>query len=83
MAQDQFEKTEAEYFCLKGQVASGRISPPQFEAACRQLVFQDAQGRSWMLGVDSGRWYMHDGRAWVKGEPYVFLMRSRTPRGSD
>ncbi len=69
MSQDQFEKTEAEYFRLRGQLAAKRISQGQFEAALRQLVFQDAQGRSWMLGVDSGKWYVHDGKRWVEAQP--------------
>ncbi len=73
MAEDQFDKTEAEYFRLRGQLAAKRMSKQQFEAALKQLVFQDVQGRSWMLGADSGKWYMHNGKTWVEADPYAPL----------
>ena len=61
MSADQFRRAEDEYFRLKGQLAAGRITPEQFEAALKNLMLQDAQGRWWMLGPDTGKWHVHDG----------------------
>ncbi len=79
MSQNEFEKIEAEYFRLRGQLAAGRISQEQYVAALKRLVIQDAQGRSWMLGVDSGKWYVHNGRAWVEAQPLTSASGTRAP----
>lgn len=64
-----FQKAEDEYFTLRGQLEAGRITRAQFEAALKNLMLQDAQGRWWMLGVDSGKWYVNDGKNWVEAQP--------------
>ena len=66
---NQFQRAEDEYFVLKGQLATGRITPEQFQAAIKNLMVQDAQGRYWMLGPDTGKWYVHDGTTWVEAQP--------------
>ncbi len=67
---DAFKKVEDEYFRLKGMESAGRMSHEQFEAALKDLMTQDAQGRYWMIGVDTGKWYMYDGQTWVEAMPY-------------
>ena len=70
MSADQaFQRAEDEYFRLRGQFAGGRITREQFEAALKELMPQDAQGRYWMLGAESGRWYVHDGKNWTEAQP--------------
>ena len=66
-----FQKAEDEYFRLKGQLTAGRITREQFDAAIKELMVQDAQGRWWMLGADSGKWYVHDGTTWVEAQPPI------------
>ncbi len=69
MSYDQFRRAEDQYFLLKGQFASGRITQEQFDAALKQLMVQDAQGRWWMIGAESGKWYVSDGQSWVEAQP--------------
>ncbi|MBI3536057.1 MAG: tetratricopeptide repeat protein [Chloroflexi bacterium] len=69
MSTNQFRKTEEEYFRLKGQLATGRLTQQQFDAALKALMVQDAQGHYWMLGADSGKWYMYDGKNWIEATP--------------
>ena len=68
---DRFRQVEDEYLKLRGQLAAKRINRQQFEAALQSLVFQDAQGRHWMIGMDSGNWNLYDGQRWVQADPYV------------
>lgn len=68
---DRFKKLEDEYFRLKGQLAAGRITQDQFHKALSALMIQDAQGRYWMMGVDTAKWNYHDGTKWVEGDPYT------------
>lgn len=65
----RFQKAEDEYFKLKGQLGAGRITQEQFEAKLKDAMVQDDQGRYWIIGVDSGKWYVSDGENWVEGNP--------------
>ncbi|MBI5303990.1 MAG: hypothetical protein HY868_17780 [Chloroflexi bacterium] len=69
MTDERFENAEREFFKLKGQFAAGRITSEQFDRALKELIVEDAQGRFWMLGADSGTWYIHDGQSWVEATP--------------
>ncbi len=69
--QDRYKHAEEEYFKLRGQFDTGRITQEQFDEKLRELMIQDANGRYWMIGADSGKWYFYDGAKWVQGEPYV------------
>lgn len=66
-----FKQTEDEYFVLRGSAELGRITREQFEAALRDLMVEDAQGRFWVLGADSGKWFVHDGQTWVEANPHA------------
>jgi len=65
-----FKKSEDEYFVLRGKLEVGRITREQFEAELRDLMLEDTQGRHWMLGVDSSKWFVRDGQVWVEADPY-------------
>lgn len=69
MASDRFRQAEEKFYQLKGQLSTGRITQEQFDAALKDLMIQDAQGRYWMLGADTGKWYLHDGQRWVEAQP--------------
>jgi hypothetical protein len=68
-ADNRFSAAEAEYYRLKGLMELGRINREQFDAELKKLMVQDAQGRYWVLGADSGKWYVHDGQSWVESNP--------------
>jgi hypothetical protein len=65
----RYRQNEEQYYRLRGQLASGRITRQQFEAELQRLVLQDSMGRYWAVGADSGQWMMHDGRQWVRATP--------------
>lgn len=71
MAADKYRHAEDEYFKLRGQFDTGRITQERFDEKLRALMIQDEQGRYWMLGADSGKWYFYDGAKWVQDEPYA------------
>ncbi|MGB8646708.1 MAG: hypothetical protein WCF84_15820 [Anaerolineae bacterium] len=69
MSTNHFQRAEDEYFRLKGLMATGRVTHEQFEAALKDLMFQDVQGRWWMLGAETGQWHVYDGQQWVLAQP--------------
>lgn len=69
MPDERFSKVEQEYRRLRTQLDSKQLTHEQFEAALRPLMFQDVQGRYWMIGVDSGQWHVYDGQQWLVSQP--------------
>jgi hypothetical protein len=69
-AQSGFKNAEDQYFKLKGQLSTGRITQEEFEQQMRDLMVEDSKGRYWMLGADTGKWYVHQGDDWIEGDPY-------------
>lgn len=60
---------QARFFELKGKLAVGQLQEEEFKRELEKLRFQDSQGRWWMLGAQSGRWYYYDGARWLLGDP--------------
>ena len=69
MPDDRFSRVEQEYRRLRAQMDAKQLTHEQFEAALRPLMFQDSQGRYWMIGVDSGQWHVYDGQQWLASQP--------------
>lgn len=65
---DVFQRVENEYFRLKGQLAAGRLTTEQFEAALSGLMVEH-KGHYWTIGAESGQWYRHDGQTWHEATP--------------
>lgn len=64
-----FSQIAAEFHELKAQYDAGGLSEADFRARLQDLMVQDSEGRWWMIGYETGQWYVHDGQAWVRGEP--------------
>src|SRR4051812_33649842 len=67
--QDPFWRVEEEFLRLRGQFAVGQLSAEEFDAALQNLQVQDAEGRVWMMGANTGRWYYSTSPQWVEADP--------------
>lgn len=54
---------------LKDKLNSGAITDDEFRSGMAELRFQDSQKRWWMIGAQSGKWYVFNGARWLPGEP--------------
>ena len=59
---------ERRFFELKGRLDLGTINEGEFKAELEKLRFEDKQGRWWMIGAQSGKWYMFDGVRWLPAQ---------------
>ena len=66
---DRFHEVEAAFGRLKENFAEGRITQQEFIDSLKQLRIKDREGRFWMIGAQSGKWYQFDGRDWVQAKP--------------
>lgn len=64
-----FQEAEKAYQDLRAQYSAGKLSNTDFESEVSKLKVQDADGRWWQIGVQSGDWYVHDGQKWTKSHP--------------
>jgi hypothetical protein len=64
-----FAGVEAEFGRLKAQFERGALNEADFKAKLEELMIEDEQGRWWILGYETGQWYVHDGEKWVQQEP--------------
>ncbi len=60
---------ERRFYELKGKLDLGAISEEDFKTEVEKLRFQDAQNRWWMIGAQSGKWYIYNGTRWIPGVP--------------
>ena len=77
-----FAKVEAEFRRLKAQFESGSLTEAEFKAQLEELMIEDEQGRWWVIGYETGRWYVHDGEKWVQQEPPTAAPRATPSRPS-
>jgi len=54
---------------LKAKFQSGEISRQQFIDEMKKLRIKDDQGRFWMIGAQTGKWYFFDGKDWIQADP--------------
>ncbi len=64
-----FRQAEQAYRKLKAQYDAGQLTEDRMRAALSELMVQDDQGRWWVLGYETGTWYVHDGEKWIPGQP--------------
>jgi len=76
------QEAEKKYKDLKAQHLAGKLNDAAFEAEAGKLRLQDAQGRWWQIGVQTGEWYMHDGQKWNKAKPPAIVAPPSAPAAS-
>jgi ribosomal protein L40E len=75
MMPDQFREIEAAFGRLKEKFSEGKISQREFIASLKKLRIRDDEGRFWMIGAQSGKWYFFDGNDWAQAKPPSFSER--------
>lgn len=64
----RFQQVEDEYGRLLADLNAGRLTGDAFKTAIDKHIVDDGT-RFWMMGVENGRWYTHDGSAWYEADP--------------
>jgi membrane peptidoglycan carboxypeptidase len=64
-----FEQVESKVKVLRERYQAGYLTREQLQNELRSLMILGEDGRWWMLGLESDRWYYYDGRNWVPDTP--------------
>jgi hypothetical protein len=65
----RIKEVEKAFAKLKGKFRRGRISREKFVDSLKKLRFKDKEGKYWMIGARSSKWYYFDGKNWVESDP--------------
>lgn len=65
----RIKEVEKAFIKLKGKFRRGKISRKKFVDGLKKLRFKDDEGRLWMIGARSGKWYFFDGKDWIESDP--------------
>lgn len=66
---ESFRDIEIAFQALRRQYRRQEISRREFIDRLKRLRLRDDQGRFWMIGAQTGKWYYFDGRDWVRADP--------------
>ena len=66
---DEFRNVETALSRMKRRFRNKEITKPEFVESLKKLRVRDEQGRFWMIGVQTGKWYVFDGRKWTPSHP--------------
>lgn len=69
MLDRRFRAVEASFYQLSKQFRRGDLSRDQYAEALKKLRLVDNEGRCWMIGAQTGRWYYYDGQQWIQSDP--------------
>ena len=64
-----FNLNREKYLQFKKELRNKNITLEEFTTEVNKLSEIDPQGNLWMIGVNSGKWYRHDGSQWVEDTP--------------
>jgi hypothetical protein len=63
-----FRDVERAVARLRADHEAGRLATDAYESALQDLVFEH-DGRWWMLGTETSRWYVNDAAGWTPADP--------------
>jgi hypothetical protein len=66
---DRFRDVKSDFERMTGRFRSGEISRHEYVESLKQMRFKDEEGRFWMIGAQTGKWYYFDGSGWVQSSP--------------
>jgi len=66
---DQFREAETTFSRLRERFRDKQISQKEFSDSLKQLRIKDDDGRFWVIGAQSGRWYVHENGQWIEAKP--------------
>ncbi len=72
---DQFREVEETFALLRQKFNDRRISQREYVDSLKQLRIKDDEGRFWMIGARSGKWYAFESGEWVEAKPPSQLER--------
>lgn len=66
---DRFREVEETFVLLREKFIGRKISEREYVDSLKRLRIKDEEGRFWMIGARTGKWYTSDGGEWTEARP--------------
>ena len=70
MDKSKFIEIEGKYNDLKLQLEQGLVDQEDMKSKLKKLMLRDEDGNYWMIGSNTGKWYIYNGKEWKEKSPY-------------
>lgn len=70
MDEKRFREVEEKFNILSGRFKKGEIDSETMKKELKKMMVLDGEGRYWMLGGKTGKWYVYNGKEWNEDDPY-------------
>lgn len=67
---NKFKDIEEKYQELKLKLSTGEINSEELKKELKKMIILDQDGKYWMIGSKSGKWYVYNGTEWNESNPY-------------
>lgn len=78
MDMEKFREIEEKYRSLKEKLEKNEISPEELKVSMKKMMIHDKDGNYWMIGSNTGKWYLYNGTDWKEKSPYSNIDLSQT-----
>ena len=78
MDYSKFKETENNYIELKSQLDTGSITSEDLKIRLKKMMIRDDDNNYWMIGSNTGKWYIYNGTDWKEKDPYSGADLSKT-----
>ncbi len=74
----KFKETENKYAELKSLMESGSLTSEDLKVKLKKMMIRDDDGNYWMIGSNTGKWYIYNGSNWKEKDPYSGVDLAKT-----
>ncbi len=78
MDNEKFREIESKYRELKILADNGSITSDDLKVKLKKMMIKDEDGNYWMIGSNTGKWYIYNGTDWKEKSPYLQTDLSKT-----
>lgn len=75
---EKFRDIEEKYRNLKERFEKNEISSEELKVSLKKMMIRDDEGNYWIIGSNTGKWYVYDGTDWKEKTPYSNIDLSQT-----
>ena len=83
MDHSKFKETENKYIELKSSLDAGTITSEDLKVKLKKMMIRDDDGNYWMIGSNTGKWYIYNGSDWKEKDPYDEVDLAKTQNFSN
>ncbi|MEN8152710.1 MAG: hypothetical protein ABFR75_01695 [Acidobacteriota bacterium] len=79
---EKYREIEEKYRELKEKLERNELNSEELKVSLKKMMIRDDEGNYWMIGSNTGKWYVYNGTDWKEKTPYSSVDLSQTQQFS-